>query len=337
MANKNIQMHQNNNGTWDNLYPYTRAENILDAGTTFAKIDLSNVNADTARGNIGAIGNTLAGVNSPVGRYYLGAGVNKNLLDNANFMIWQRYPSATFTGTPDRIVLADRWRFRIFSQTQCTFSRYSAGGIVAGASNVNCRISQRIFHTEFLRGRTLTLSAFKNTGFYTQTITAGNDWTDDTDVLDAFSNTQLKWLFPGDILYAIKLEVGDKQTLAVQWADGTWHFPEVCSYAEELQKAKLWYRNYTMLNIPFGNADGTTTIIGYLPEDFIKIGSSNLTKSQSGNMFAFYGNNNYVKINSFTVVPVDGALKFTAVTASAVPQNGSGIMYIPSVTIANTY
>ena len=197
----------------------------------------------------------------------IGGRPNRNLLDNCNFAIWQRYPEGTFTGVPNNSYLADR--FTVTSSNgsgQNTIERVEGGGIKL-VSGPNCVLRYKMENTERFNGRTLTLSTLASNGLFTKTITASG-LTGTIDVLNQFANDSLNWINPGRTIYAMKLEFGDHQTLAYQDEDGNWQLFETPDYGEELAKCQryLWSsnpekRSYGCLGV--GVAQSATTL--YLP------------------------------------------------------------------------
>lgn len=172
----------------------------------------------------------------------IGGRPNRNLLDNCNFAIWQRYPEGTFTGVPNNSYLADR--FTVTSSNgsnQNTIERVEGGGIKL-VSGPNCTLRYKMENTERFNGRTLTLSTLASDGLFTKTITASG-LTGTMDILNQFANNSLNWLTLGRTIYAMKLEEGPTQTLAYQDEEGNWQLFETPDYGEELAKCQRYLIN----------------------------------------------------------------------------------------------
>ena len=155
--------------------------------------------------------------------YNLGARPGRNLLDNHNFAIWQRYPNGEFTGVPNGTYIADR--FTITSSNgsiQSKLARIDGGGI-KNLSGPNCVVCQRIENAAQYNGMTLTRSFLYelngNQRLESYTSVAA-DWTDATDVLR--DGPRQAWIAEGETLLAAKLELGLVQTLTHRDASGNW-------------------------------------------------------------------------------------------------------------------
>ena len=159
----------------------------------------------------------------PTALYHLGAGTGRNLLDNPNFAIWQRYPNGEFTGVPNGTYIADR--FTITNSNggiENKIVRVDGGGI-KNLSGPPCVIFQRIENAAQYNGMTLTRSFLYelngNQRLESYTSIAA-DWTDATDVLR--DGPRQAWIMEGETLLAVKLELGPVQTLAHRDASGNW-------------------------------------------------------------------------------------------------------------------
>ena len=172
----------------------------------------------------------------------LGAGVRPNLFINYDFRIWQRYPSGTYTGVPNNTYIADG--FLILSsngEISNTFERVDGGGIKI-TSGPGCRICKHLEGADSLNGKVCTLSVLKTNGFFTETVII-TEASESSDIIEQFSNGDLKWINSGETEYAIKLEEGDTQTLAYQDEDGAWQLlpqPE-SDYATQLAKCQRYF------------------------------------------------------------------------------------------------
>lgn len=185
----------------------------------------------------------LSNLDTPQGALAnLGAGVRPNLFINYDFRIWQRYPSGTYTGVPNNIYIADGFLFQSSNGgISNTFERVNGGGI-KNASGPDCRIRKRLEGADSLNGKVCTMSALKSTGFFTETVTITGA-SETADIIEQVTDDALLWLYPGETMYAIKLEQGDTQTLAYQDEDGAWQLlpqPE-SDYATQLANCQRYF------------------------------------------------------------------------------------------------
>ena len=161
---------------------------------------------------------------------------NPNLLDNPDFAIWQRYPDGVYTGIPNKVYVADRFKIQSSDGSVTSVIKRVEGGGIHNESGPNCRIFQKLENASQYNGRVMTLSVLKaNNKFYTETMLVSN-WTDTTDILAYFPIPSLYWLYEGDTIYRMKLELGDRQTLAHQDENCNWVLNEVPNYHEEFLK-----------------------------------------------------------------------------------------------------
>ena len=164
--------------------------------------------------------------------------VNPNLLDNSLFQVWQKYSDGSYTGVPNNIYIADRWRILSSDGSKSnTITKVSPYGI-KNASGPNCRITQRLENAAQYNGMQLTLSMLKNNGLHKATKIA-DGWNNTTDIFAEFSSV-LAWLNAGETIYAVKLELGDTQTLAHQDTAGKWMLNEVPDYGEQLRRCQRY-------------------------------------------------------------------------------------------------
>lgn len=168
---------------------------------------------------------------------------NPNLLDNPYFQIWQRYPDGNYSGVPNGSYIPDRW---IITSSNggvvSNLTKATAYGGIKNASGPNCRITQRLENAAQYNGKTLTLTVLKNTGLYKATKVASG-WTDTTDIFGSFSSA-VAWLNSGETIFAAKLELSDRQTLAHQEGD-KWVLNEVPNYGEQLARCQRYYQLYS--------------------------------------------------------------------------------------------
>ena len=68
-------------------------------------------------------------------------------------------------------------------------------------------------------------------------------WTDTTDIFASFSSA-VAWLNSGETIFAAKLELSDRQTLAHQEGD-KWVLNEVPNYGEQLARCQRYYQLYS--------------------------------------------------------------------------------------------
>lgn len=82
----------------------------------------------------------------------------------------------------------------------------------------NCRLFYIMQNQSIYNNTTMTLTVLKNTGLFTYTKFIEN-WDEYTDVLNYFGDDNLCWLLSNEIIYFIKLEVGNMKTLAYKVDD----------------------------------------------------------------------------------------------------------------------
>ena len=208
----------------------------------------------------------------------LGVRVNKNLLDNCNFAIWQRYPEGTFTGIPNNSYLADRFTVTSSNGSSPNTIERAEGGGIKLVSGPNCVLRYKMENTERFNGRTLTLSTLASNGLFTKTITASG-LTGTIDILNQFADNSLNWITTGRTIYAMKLELGPTQTLAYQDEDGNWQLFETPDYGEELAKCQRYYE-YTPIYTGF-TVGASGTILDMLLYQWIQSFWCSTTPKQS--------------------------------------------------------
>lgn len=196
----------------------------------------------------------------------LGCLVRPNLLINGRFKVWQEYPNG-YTGVPSNKYVVDG--FKILSSNgsiQSSFAKYSNDGGIINQSGPNCRIKQFIENQESYNGKTLTLSALKNeNSFYTVTIDV-NEWTQDTDIIFAFGNSEISWANSGDIIHAVKLEEGKNQTLCYN-ENGKWKIlPQPDDdYQLQLKKCQYYFMPISGMYSGGTSSDSSSRVITYIP------------------------------------------------------------------------
>lgn len=175
---------------------------------------------------------------------------HQNLFVNGNFQIWQRYPSGTYTGVPNNIYIADRWRILSSNGSKTnTFTAVDPCGIHNGSNGANCTFTQHIKNASMYNGWQMTYSVLKSDSngniSLTSTTKKASGWTDTTDI-GAFFGTGSghRWIGPGETVYGVKLEIGSAQTLAHK-VNGVWVLNEIPSFTTELLRCK---RFFTQIN-----------------------------------------------------------------------------------------
>lgn len=244
-------------GTWLQATDLgNRASNTIQDTGYFATIDNSGwvyqIPSDTVASSIGV--------------------THQNLLVNGNFQIWQRYPSGTYTGKPNKIYIADRWVIQSSDGTKTnTLTKVSPCGIHNGSSGVPCRFWQHLKGASRYNGWTMTYSVLKilASGEVVLTISTkqASNWSDSTDICEFFGSApKYCWINPGETILGVKLEVGSAQTLAHK-VNGVWTLNEIPFYTTELLRCK---RYFTQINggTVFKRADtvyGTTKFQFFIP------------------------------------------------------------------------
>ena len=178
---------------------------------------------------------------------------NPNLLDNWYFgnPVNQR-GQTSYSGTTYGI---DRWK------TNNQVNVGDTGVTVKRTTAVNAELLYQFLEdtlTQALAGKVVTYSALADVGLITATTTLPSDPTALWDtvncgqgglVLDLYGN-------PGDVKFirlftieqgaefhiiAVKLELGDQQTLAHQDASGSWVLNEIPDYGEQLRRCQRYF------------------------------------------------------------------------------------------------
>lgn len=187
----------------------------------------------------------------------LGAGVRPNLLDNAIFigggtadnLPVNQKSQTSYSGVAGFCI--DRW-YRFADANISLLSN----GIVFNAGSKNNLIDQKI--AKNLTGYKVTMSAIVDDNLYAGTkIVDTLDYTNTVEIpegtLRVFydgSNTVFHLWFDSTSQHtvkAVKLELGENQTLAYQDSDGAWHLlpqPE-SDYATQLLKCQRYYQIYS--------------------------------------------------------------------------------------------
>jgi hypothetical protein len=203
----------------------------------------------------GALDTSVGNVSKQLGTF-----VRPNLLDNSDFSVWQRYANGSYTGVPNGTYIADRYIITSADGSiNSNLIKATSYGGIKNASGPNCRITQRLENAAQYNGMTLTLSVLKNTGLHAATQIA-NGWTDISDIF-AFFSAATAWFNAGETLYAVKLELGDTQTLAHQDSAGKWVLNEVPEFGEQLRRCQRYFRRlqygygYDIIGAGFANAN----------------------------------------------------------------------------------
>lgn len=182
---------------------------------------------------------------------------NPNLLDNWFFAnpVNQRGASE-YAATGYTI---DRWRA---TNANTTVTVTDSGITITGASGAVPYLQQVIETPKRLLGRTVTLSALMKSGtLYTATgnvpsilPTANTLYCAVTNVFDVLATSstlsvRLKTSTGGsNDFVAVKLELGQKQTLAHQAVDGNWMLNEIPNFGTELLKCQRYYQLFSALD-----------------------------------------------------------------------------------------
>lgn len=172
----------------------------------------------------------------------IGNPTHQNLFVNGNFQVWQVY-QGSYSGVPINRYICDCWRFLSSNgNNPNVFERVQPSGIknVSGAS---CTMSQFLTEAEQYNGKVLTYSRLKLLSSGKQEMTSvtitASGWTQDTDIIAQFgTESNHRWIAPGETVIAAKLELGDKQTLAHKDSNGTWILNELPAYTIELCRCK---------------------------------------------------------------------------------------------------
>lgn len=218
-------------GTWLQATDLgNRASNTIQDTGYFATIDGSGwvyqVPSDTVASSIGV--------------------THQNLFTNGNFQVWQRYPSGTYTGKPDRIYIADRWVIQSGDGNKTnTLTKVSPCGIHNGSSGASCRFWQHLKDASRYNGWTMTYSVLKTKAsgevVLTTTTKPASKWDESTDLCAFFGgDADHIWIGPGETILGVKLEVGSAQTLAHK-VNGVWTLNEIPSYTTELLRCKRYF------------------------------------------------------------------------------------------------
>lgn len=175
---------------------------------------------------------------------------HQNLFVNGNFLIWQRYPSKTYTGVPNKHYIADRWIFLSSNGSKTnTFTAVGPCGIHNGSKGASCTFTQHIKNASMYNGWQMTYSVLKSLAdgnvILTSVTKQASGWTDTTDICEFFgTESGHRWIGPGETVYGVKLEIGSAQTLAHQ-VNGVWVLNEIPSITTELLRCK---RFFTQIN-----------------------------------------------------------------------------------------
>lgn len=198
----------------------------------------------------------------------LGAGVRPNLLDNAYFVGggtgWGVFPvnqKGVLSGSVDRVFICDRWN-QFGSEWELT----PDGVVMAKRSDADYWSFFQVIQTSMLSalvGEKLTASVLFDNSFVTSTQVLTDNVTAflfaNGERIEVNANNGGVQYYGGNVtrtVKAIKLEVGEGQTLAYQKADGKWAMlPQGLNYQQELAKcqAYLWVpqqkNGYTVLGV----------------------------------------------------------------------------------------
>lgn len=208
-------------------------------------VELENRKADTDLSNLDTPQAALAN---------LGAGVRPNLLDNPCFVGggtgWGVFPvnqRGALSGNTDRTFLCDRWE-----QFGADWSLTAEGLVMAKRSDADYWSFFQHIPTavlEALAGETLTASVL----FDDSLVTAAKVLTSPVTYFPFDTGERVEVILEsGSVQYyggsvtrtvkAIKLEVGNTQTLAYQKTDGSWALlPQNLNYQQELVKCQAYY------------------------------------------------------------------------------------------------
>lgn len=209
--------------------------------------------------------------------YNLGAKPNNNLLDNwyfigsnGNFPINQRGKTGQNAYNTAGYCI-DRWN--ILSTYVGNISVLNDGLYVEKTETNDCIIEQYLHQN--LTGEKLTFSALVDDKLYSMTKIVDN--LDYTNAIQMPNNNTIRlfssggktiirfWVQTGKIkISAVKLEFGDKQTLARQLENGSWELLEKPDYATELTKCQRYF-------YPLPNSESffTSAITGYGDKAFV--------------------------------------------------------------------
>lgn len=148
--------------------------------------------------------------------------IGENILDNWNFSIWQRYPDGVYTGVPNNTYIADRWSFSSWDGAkQSTIKRLDHGGFYI-ESGPQITLKYKDERAPVLAGKILTISVLLDTGLRTVTAKFADNLTENDSLLQQFKDNGVQVFGSGEKVFAMKLELGDHQTLAHQDASGNW-------------------------------------------------------------------------------------------------------------------
>ena len=195
----------------------------------------------------------------------LGAGVRPNLLDNPCFVGggtgWGVFPvnqRGALSGNTDRTFLCDRW-----GQFGADWSLTADGLVMAKRSDAGYWSFLQHIPTavlEALAGETLTVSVLFDDSLVTaaQVLTSPVTYFpfDTGERVEVIPESGVVQYYGGSVtrtVKAIKLEVGNTQTLAYQDAGGVWHLlpqPEG-DYAAQLLRCQQYYVSYQAYNVRF--------------------------------------------------------------------------------------
>ena len=295
--------------------PNTRTVNdkalSADVTLTGADIEVSGSNdttldealagrADTALSNLSAPQSAL---------YNLGAKSNPNLLDNWYFLnpVNQRQ----FTATTQAGAIIDRWI--IATDGTINVSYTSGTGLVLQNTGATGNLFlQQNTETELDKNAEYTLSVLTNTGLHSSVLSPGESAYPVSGLYLSLSNQNGRGTITIGVLSGFnftmksaKLELGPRQTLARQDADGNWVLLDAPpNFQQELAKCQRYLLILSGFGwIGSGVVDGTSTGQFFLPTPV----SMRITPTMAG-LFRIYNH-----INNFQV---------TTATASGHTENG---------------
>ena len=198
---------------------------------------------------------TLSNLPSPqMALANLGAGVRPNLLDNPCFVGggtgWGVFPvnqRGALSGSTDWTFLCDRWK-----QFGSDWSLTADGLVMAKRSDAGYWSFLQHIPTavlEALAGETLTVSVLFDDSLVTVTKVLTSPVTyfpfDAVERVEVIPESGVVQYYGGSVtrtVKAIKLEVGNTQTLAYQKTDGSWALlPQNLNYQQELVKCQAYY------------------------------------------------------------------------------------------------
>ena len=261
--------------------------------------------------------------------YFIGGGSQQG---GGQFPINQRGQSV-YTGA--NIDTIDRW-FTSVANTITVGNDYLE--IAVGY------LSQKIENWEWLIGKTVTLSALvKGSGnIYIYNIGVSdsakalfstNDYTlaSVTVTIPSVSQTGEQIVITSNNtvdIRAIKLELGDTQTLARE-VNGQWVLNDPPpNYQQELAKCQWYYRYFEKIDIPCSNNGGDANVRGTLPISMRGVTSSSFTIG-----YFFYDSTNYFGVQNVVVNAYNSVAEIHATLSGNVPTNSNGVLYLQGLKI----